>query len=560
LIGVTNNINYLYSNSPTNATPSAYTTNLQFSLTQPLLGSAPLAGGQAGRPVGLEANRAPIVVARLNADTAVWRFKAEIMAHVRSIEQQYWSLAQQHVQLWSSEKAVELAEEIKRREESELEVGRGTVADVAEATQRLEQFRLDLVTKTSDVITTERQLRNILGLPPADSRRIVPVTAPSEARLQPDWDVSVAQMLSFQPDIVTQQMLVRVAELQLLIARNQLLPVLNMNALYQLNGLGHDLDQSLGVMTGQKLLAVNPLQADQQRAAGLSGAPSYFNNFQTWQFGFTFQMPLGMRAPLANTRQAQYTLLKQRAYLQQIVHQTTHSLARFFLEVDANYKQFKTASRLRAAAAQRLEAQRAFYEEGRITIDRYLDAVSQYASAVAQEAQFKTTYNISIVALEEAKGTLLAYDNIGVAEGPHPRKAYIQALDQMAGHRRFPIPPDGDTHPNVIRRPPQLDPVVPQPPIDSPPDGPRPPLPAPVGPLPPNTTPVNPTVPAGEPPILSSLPATPPAGPTPPVADASAPADPGVQPAISNIPMPGTPPSDLPTLPANIELPPLPPM
>ena len=57
-------------------------------------------------------------------------------------------------------------------------------------------------------------------------------------------------------------------------------------------------------------------------------------------------MPLGMRAPLANTRQAQYILLRQRAYLQQIVHQTTHSLARFFLEVDANYKQFKTASRL----------------------------------------------------------------------------------------------------------------------------------------------------------------------------------------------------------------------
>ena len=94
-------------------------------------------------------------------------------------------------------------------------------------------------------------------------------------------------------------------------------------------------------------------------------------------------MPLGMRGPLANARQAQYVLLRQRAYLQQIVHQTTHSLARFFLEVDANYKQFKTASRLRAAAAQRLEAQRAYYEEGRITIDRFLDAVSQYAQAVA---------------------------------------------------------------------------------------------------------------------------------------------------------------------------------
>ena len=360
LIGVTHNINYLYSNSPTNVTPSAYTTNTQLSLTQPLLGSAPLAGGQAGPPVGLEANRAPIIVARLSADAAVWRFKAEVMAHVRSIEQQYWSLAQQHVQLWSSEKAVELAEEILKREQSELEVGRGTVADVAESQQRLEQFRLDLVTKTSDVITTERQLRNILGLPPADSRRIVPVTAPHESRLQPDWEASMAQMLTFQPDVVTQQLVVRVAELQLLVARNQLLPQLNMNALYQFNGLGHTLDRSEAVMTGSKILAIDPLVSTQQHAAGLAGGPGIYNNFQQWQLGFTFQMPLGMRGPLANTRNAQMTLLKQRAYLQQIVHQTIHSLARFFLEVDANYKQFKTASRLRDAASQRLEAQRAF--------------------------------------------------------------------------------------------------------------------------------------------------------------------------------------------------------
>src|SRR4051812_2787928 len=289
LLGVTHNINYLYSNSPTNATPSAYTTNLQLSLTQPLLGSAPLAGGQAGPPVGLEANRAPIVIARINADAAVWKFKAEIMAHVRSIEQQYWSLAQQHVQLWSSEKAVELAEEIKKREESELEVGRGTVADVAEATQRLEQFRLDLVTKTNDVITTERQLRNILGLPPADNRRIVPVTEPSEARLQPDWDASVAQMLAFQPDIVTQQLLVRVAELQLLVSRNQLLPVLNFNALYQFNGLGRELDQAEAVMTGKSIQAIDPLIAQKQRAAGLGTPAGTYSNFDSWQLGFTFQ-------------------------------------------------------------------------------------------------------------------------------------------------------------------------------------------------------------------------------------------------------------------------------
>jgi outer membrane protein TolC len=502
-LGIVHNVAWSYQNSSFLVWPSAYTTNLQLTLTQPLLGSAPLPGQAAPRPVGLEANRAPIVIARLQADAAVWRFKAEIMAHCRSVEQQYWNLAQAHVQYWSSERAVSLAEEILTREKAELLVGKGTVADVAEASQRLEQFNLDLVTRTSDLITTERQLRNILGLPPADNRRIVPVTPPTEARLEPDWDVSLAQMLNFQPDIVQQQLLVRVAELQLLIARNQLLPQLNANFLYQLNGLGQQLDSAEAVMTGATLKALNPVIANMQRAAGLQQQPGMYSNFVTWQAGFTFQMPLGMRGPLANTRSAQFGLLRQRAYLQQVVHQTTHSLARFFLEIDANYKQFKTASRLRAAAAERLHAQRAFYEEGRITIDRFLDAVSQYATAVATEAQYKTTYNISIVALEEAKGTLLAYDNIAVAEGPWPSKAYIQARDIQNAHHQHHIPPDGPQLPPRVVGPLNPDPVEPNPPPGVEERQVPQALPGPAGPRPPTPRPVPPYVPAEVLPNLS---------------------------------------------------------
>lgn len=565
-LNITHNINWLYQNSTFLVTPSAYTTNLQMSINQPLMGSAPMPGQPAGPLVGLEANRAPIVIARINADAAVWRFKADIMAEVRSIEQQYWTLAQQHVQLWSAEKAVELAREIVNREQAELVVGKGTVADVAEAQQRLEQFNLDLVTRTADVITTERQLRNILGLPPADNRRIVPVTPPTEARLEPDWESSMAQMITFQPDIVQQQLLVRIAELQLLIARNQLLPQLNLSVLYQLNGLGERLDSAEAVMTGATIKALEPVISNQMSAAGVNPAPGFYNNFRTWQVGFNFSMPLGMRSPLANTRNAQYILLRQRAYLQQVVHQTVHSLARFFLEVDANYKQFKTASRLRAAAAERLAAQRAYYEEGRITIDRFLDAVSQYAQAVAQEAQFKTTYNISIAALEEAKGTLLAYNNISVAEGPQPRKAYIQARDIQDSHKKLPIQPDGPVYRERTYGSPTQDPVTPQPPPGVEERPPLPAMPAPIGPLGPPPTPLPPYRPAGEAQVLSQ--STPSGSADKPRTDsatvqASGEGSTSLSPAPASAPPAAgrstTPPvGDLPPLPDSVDLPPLP--
>ena len=286
------------------------------------------------------------------------------MAHVRSVEQTYWTLSQQYVQLWAADKAVELAREIVNREQAELVVGKGTVADVAEAQQRLERFNLDVVTRTSDVITAERQLRHILGLPPADNRRIVPVSAPVETKLEPDWDLCLAAMLEKQPDIVRARV---------------------------------NVNRSGGTDPAARVAQTFLPDLADQAAPTLPPGPSN-----------------GMPA------------VPESASLEQVIRQAAHSLARFFLELDANYKQYQKAKQLRAAAAGRLEAQRAYYEEGRITIDRYLDAVSQYAVAVAREAQWKSGYNISIVALEEAKGTLLEHEKIAVAEpGRIPSSAPI---------------------------------------------------------------------------------------------------------------------------------------
>ncbi len=301
-----------------------------------------------------------VLIARLNADASVWNFKAAIMAHVRSIEQQYWELSHQQVVLWSRETAVRLAEEILRRERAGLKVGKAAPADVAETELQLENYQLNLVTATSDVITTERQLRNILGLPPADHRRIVPSTAPTEARLEPDWEISVRQMLESQPDIAQQRVMARLSEINLLLARNQLLPPLGMNTLHELTNLGDRLDEvgavpGLPAMIRQDAAIHYPVDMDPAEP----GEPE----FVAHKIGMSYLMPISVsRAPLANTRQAQYHLLRQRATLQQITHQTTHSLARFFLEIDANYKQFRTARRLRTASQQQLEAQRAFYE------------------------------------------------------------------------------------------------------------------------------------------------------------------------------------------------------
>jgi outer membrane protein TolC len=82
----------------------------------------------------------------------------------------------------------------------------------------------NVVKKTSDLITSERQLRTILGLPLEDNRRMVPTTKPAEEQVVFDWDTCLSDMMEEQPDIRQQQAVVRLDELQLLLARSQFIP------------------------------------------------------------------------------------------------------------------------------------------------------------------------------------------------------------------------------------------------------------------------------------------------------------------------------------------------
>jgi hypothetical protein len=350
----------------------------------PIGGVEPIAPKAGSAAQAGDAGPAPIKIARLNADASPFRFKLEVMAHLRSIEQQYWALAFAHVQLRAVDRAVSLAEEILKKEKAEFNCCGGG-AHIAEAAQRLEQFNLDLMTRASDVITTERQLRNILGLPPADNRRIIPVTPALEARLEPVWDTCVGEMLEQAPEIVQRKI-----------------------------ALGK-LRDAIAIATAGPIT----VSSENQRPAAATDEP-----------------------------EQRKRIAQQETELEQTIHQEIRTLARFFLEIDAKYKHFQTAKRLRAAAADRLDSQRAYYEEGRITIDRFLDAVSQYATAVGTEAQYKATYSTSIVALSEAKGTLLADYGIVVAE-PKPRRAIAASQPK----------PDAAVKPSVFTGPDKTEPA-----------------------------------------------------------------------------------------------------
>lgn len=119
---------------------------------------------------------ARMLIARLNADVDPWRFKAEVLALLSTIERRYWDLRRRNVELWACEKAVEWTEAALKRARAEAQASVGVIDT------QLEQFRRKLATARLRFVLAERRLREVLGLPHVDTRRIVPATAPTDRK------------------------------------------------------------------------------------------------------------------------------------------------------------------------------------------------------------------------------------------------------------------------------------------------------------------------------------------------------------------------------------------
>ena len=199
----------------------------------------------------------PLTIARLDAKVPLAKFKANAMALVRSVEQAYWNLARAQVALKSKKQVVRATQELHDAEQAKLTC-RGSVTDVAEAAERLDQFSKELEGLTADVEAAERSLHKVLGLPPADNRRIIATTKPIEEPIAFDWDTSIEEMSQEQPENIEQQAIGRLAELNLFLARYQVIPLMDADTQRQFRGLGLLLDSTEAVSLGQFRKALSP--------------------------------------------------------------------------------------------------------------------------------------------------------------------------------------------------------------------------------------------------------------------------------------------------------------
>lgn len=425
------------------AATSDYTALAEFQVQHPL-----------ARNRGTFINRIPVMLAGMNEDIAIATFESQVRNLVRDVEVAYWDLYLAYRAVSTAAIARDSAQATAEFTKLNMEAGTGTIQELSQSVGQYFnlQRRLTAALNGSNlpgddqfgVYGRERVLRELLGLPPTDGRLIRPTDEPTVARTEFDWSESVAQALYLSPEMRQHKYRIKQAELELALAKNQVLPDVNLSLLYRYVGLG----DTLGPPNGQS----NFPAAGSSALAGLTSG-----DFQEAQIRLEMSMPVGLRRELARVRNAQMTLRQRTYFLQDAERLLVSQLSTAMGKASSHYSQLQDAANEWQAAEQEVDARLFEYRQGTSTVNVVLQSQQRRAEAQISYYRALVEYNKSINYVDYLRGTLLPNSNIVLREGPWNSKAYCDALERAreraAGHRLQ----YGVTRPGVVRTGPVRD-------------------------------------------------------------------------------------------------------
>jgi outer membrane protein TolC len=427
--GFANSTLYDNNNVRSREVPSMWTTNYDFTFNQPLLQGAGVTYNRIAGPDSFEniygrpAFRG-VLLARINADISLADFEAGVRNLVSDTEQSYWELYFAYRNLEARKAGRDSSLEAWRKVHALMVEGaRGGERDKeSQAREQYFFFRSEVEQALTDVYRCESRLRYMMGISASDGRLIRPADEPTTARIAFDWQQSLVEALSRSAELRKQKWVIKQRELELTAAKNLILPRLDLVGRWRFLGMGQDLINQ----------NYNPYESNSSDPlVGTDAYSTLFSGqFQEWQAGAQFLMPLGFRRELATVRHHQLQLARERARLQDEELEASHALVDAVRNVDTNFALAQTNFNRRVAAERQVDAVQAAYDAGQVTLDQLLDAQRRRAEAESAYYRALVDYNRSISQLHFRKGSLLEYNGVFLAEGPWPGKAYFDA------HRR----------------------------------------------------------------------------------------------------------------------------
>ncbi len=374
----------------TPAGPNTYTAAIGIQVTQPLL-----------KGFGSAVNEAPIYIAQRDQRISLSAFKQQVIKTVSDVEDAYLNLILARTTVEVRERLVVSSEQTYNLivQRSDLDA---TKASINQALSALESRRADLHDSQRDLRDASDKLKQLMNDPALDingNALINPTDKPIQEPFTYNVPDCIRTALLQRPEMQQARLQIEQADIRLTVAKNDLLPQLDLSLSAQANGLDNNFDRAF-------TSTVDPM------------------NSIDFAAGIKFSIPIGNRAAEGENVQRQ---LERKQLIEALMNDSTQVVLDVKQELRAvfsSYDEIAIRDRVRVAAAK--------YFEGIIEIEDIrprtpeflqlkLDSQQQLAQAEEALIQSIINYNLAIMGLERAKGTLLEFDQISLERPPTSR-------------------------------------------------------------------------------------------------------------------------------------------
>jgi outer membrane protein TolC len=351
----------------------AYNDTFTASLSQPLLRNA-------GQWVSMYSIR----LATYARDITDTRTRLEVIAVLAGLDRVYW-------RLYAARRELELREQQYQLAQVQLERARRLVA--AQQRAQVEIIRAEagvaeqleaIIIAENAVRDRERELKRVIhkaGLDVQSPTALVLTTQPHPVRYALDRPHLVELAIANRMELLELQLSLLQDESNIRFARNQTLPLVTLNYTYGINGTGATRDDSFDLL--------------------------FDSDFVDHRVGLQAVVPLGNEVAKNKLRQMIYQRrqrLATRASREDIIRLEVLNAVD---QVEANWQRILAARQTAILTGRVYEAEQRQFEQGLRTSTDVLDAQLRFADAQSAEIFALADYQISLVDVAYATGTVL---------------------------------------------------------------------------------------------------------------------------------------------------------
>jgi outer membrane protein TolC len=329
-------------------------------------------------------------------------------------QESYWNLVYAIENYKVKQQSLELAKDLLDKTSKEVEFGKIAPIEILNAQAVVASREADMLQAEALIRKSEDQLKDLLNIADGEEIspvKIIPTDKPSFDHKNIILEEASETALANRPDLIVQEKFIDNNELNVSVAKNQMLPGLDLSFSYWSPGISGDriLYQGDNPFTGIIVGKEKGSPSD-----SLSDAFSFIYN--NWSVSLTLSLPLSnflSKADLTRSKmELEKSLLELKTKKRQVLLETRDAV----LDIETNAKRVEAYRIARVLAEERLKAEEKKLSVGLTTNYFVLQYQEELANARSMEIKALIDYKLALAKLDKAQGTSLENRNITIAQ------------------------------------------------------------------------------------------------------------------------------------------------